>query len=147
MNRYKTLKAEIHKHLDELARQSRPWRAEWIAQEICNDHASGLADGVDADFWRYCGYRQCRELVRRCIGKRAGDRAEAAEEQSVFPGYEHPQSYYVVTRDGDDIGLPVEALSDEELASKALALRTMGSACYAHADEIERYARVRREAA
>ena len=139
--------AEIQGYIDALAAANRPWRAEWIAHWICDDHATGLADGADADFWRYCGYRQCRELVRRCINARAGNRPDPNEAVTALPGYEHLQSHYIVTRDGDNVGVPLHDLTDEELAAKSQMHRAMGNACHAHAAEIERYVRLRKETA
>ncbi len=53
--------------------------------------------------------------------------------------------YYVVERDGEEVGYPVHDCTDEELEAKRLQYRTMGFACFAHADEIERYQRSRRQ--
>jgi hypothetical protein len=148
MSYHDKLIAEINAKLDELATEKTAWRAQWIAQAICSEHSTGLAGTPDADFWRHCGYVECRDEVRRCINRRAGDDKPASDDRQLhLPGYERLQLYYVVTRDGDDVGVPVEELTDQELEAKAATYRSMGAACYRHADEIDRFKRLRRVAA
>lgn len=133
------LTAEINAVLDELADEGSEWRAAWIAHQICERHAPGLGDGEDADFWRHCGYADCRREVTRCINRRAGDRPESDPGQLTLPGYEHLHAYYVVDRDGQEVGVPVHDMTAPELESKVRHYRKMGAACFAHANEIERY--------
>lgn len=137
------LVSEINERLDDLTVSGQTWQARWIAHAICQHHADGLVDGNDADFWRHTGYQSVREMVTKTINKRAGDKAhsDALPRQIVLPGFErnHLHDYYLVTRDGDDVGLPVTALTDRELSDKARRYRSMGAACYEHADEIDRF--------
>lgn len=133
---------EIHSELDRLAGAGDPWNATWVAHTICSHHKDGLAACEDAEFWRYAGYRDIRDSVRRVINRRAGDKTPAAddkEQADLFPGYVHLQRFYLVTRSGEELGVPVEQMTDAELEAKAAAHRSMGSACFDHADEIERF--------
>lgn len=134
---------EINAKLDKLAAESKPWTASWVAHAVCGDHTDGLATNDESQFWRHCGYAAVREEVRRCINKRAGDQPERRTAQLSLPGYDHLQNYYMVNRGGDEVGVPVHALTDAELEGKATRYRAMGEACYAHADEIDRYRRNR----
>lgn len=133
------LTAEINALLDQLADEGREWRAAWIAKHICDGHATGLGNGEDADFWLHCGYSDCRREVTRCINRRAGDRPETDTGQLTLPGYDHLHAYYVVERDGEDVGVPVQDMTPPELEAKVRHYRKMGAACFAHADEIERF--------
>jgi hypothetical protein len=139
--------AEIETKLDARAEAGEPLVAKWISNEICNDHRGILPDSSESDFWLWTGYQYVRELVRKQINKRAGDRpAEKPERQQfVFPGFDrdHLQDYYMVEREGDEIGVPVIDLTDEELDRKASHYRAMGATCYAHADEIQRFKQYR----
>ena len=140
------LTEEINTVLDELADQDSPWRAAWIAHGICHAHRDGLQEGEAADFWRHCGYADCRKEVTRCINRRAAIEGEEGEDpqQLRLPGFKHLQMYYVVEREDEDkTGYPVEDCTDPELEAKSLQLRAMGQACFAHADEIDRYLRQR----
>jgi len=141
------LTAEINRILDDLAERGESWEAKWIAHGICNSHSDGLNSSEDAEFWRWCGYTETRDQVRRCINSRAGDKAETNDRQYRLPGYDHLQSYYVVQRGGVDVGVPVTSLSDAEIEEKSSLFRSMGAACYAHADELDRFRRLRRTAA
>lgn len=146
MSYQETLTAEINLVLDDLSEKGETWNAAWIAHAICNKHTDGLAENEHSYFWRHCGYQDCRDEVRRCINGRAGDRP-TSDAQLRLPGYDHLQAYYIVKRDGDEIGVPVHDLTDDELEAKAALYRGMAAACYAHADEIDRFKRLRRNVA
>lgn len=133
------LTIEINAAIDRKIAVGFPLLAQWIAHEVCEAHNDGLAPNDHSDFWRHSGYKATREEVRRCINRRIGDQPEQADKQMVFEGFEHLQRYYMVDRDGDQIGVPVQELSDEEIEAKASTYRSMGAACFAHADELDRY--------
>ena len=137
------LTEEIYAILERLAAEQQPWRAQWIAHEICQSHKDGLAEGDARLFWEHCGYEKICDLVRRCINRRAGDRELPDEAQLRLPGYERLQAYYMVKRNGDDIGVSVHDLTDAELIEKAALYRSMAAAAYAHADEIDRFRRLK----
>lgn len=139
MNYSEQLAAEISATIDAIIDAGEPLRAQWIAHTVCENHNEGLASNEHADFWRHGGYKTCRDEVRRCINRRIGDTAEQDDKQLVFDGFEHLQRYYMVTRDGDQIGVPVEHLTDDEIDAKAALYRGYGAACYAHADELHRF--------
>lgn len=140
------LNREINELLDTLAAEGKEWRAGWIAHEICSRHGAALADHEDADFWRHCGYSDCRREVTRCINRRAGDAPKSVDvEQMTLPGYEHLQMYYVVTRDDEEVGVSIYDMTDAELEAKQAMYRAMGAACLAHAKELERFQGDRRE--
>lgn len=134
------LTTEINAELDALAERDLPWQAEFIAHAIVARHNDGLAEGDHRDFWTFCGYAKVREETRRTINKRAGRQPESATaEQLILPGYQHVHRYYVVNRDGDDVGVSVHALTDAEIDTKAAFYRSMGDACFSHADELARF--------
>jgi hypothetical protein len=141
---------EINARLDALAEAGEPWTASWIAHAICGDHRAALAvDDEDSDFWIWNGYQHVRKLVREQINKRAGDSADKQDRQQfVLHGFErdHLQDYYVVERDGSEVGVPVTQLTDDEIDAKIAEKRAMGAACYAHADELQRFKHWRVEA-
>jgi hypothetical protein len=146
MSYHTQLMDEINTLLDSIAEGGGEWRATWVAHEICRQHDDGLlTETTDADFWRHCGYTECRREVRQCINRRAGDSDEPREiGQYTLPGFKHLQQYYVVRRDNEDVGVPVHDLTDAEIDSKGALYRNMGAACYAHADELDRFKHNRR---
>lgn len=138
-----TLNAEIDKELDRLAEANFPWRANMIAHAICSNHSDGLIEGEDKEFWRHCGYEKVRSAVTRRINRRAGEREDESDNQHRLPGYEHVHAYYVVRRDGDDIGVAAHALTDDEIDAKSARYKEMGRTCFSHADELQRFKRER----
>lgn len=143
MSYHDRLITEINKTLDDLAAAQEPWAAQWVAHKICGDHAEGLAGNDDAMFWRHCGYVEVRDEVRRCINRRAGDKADSDDQQMKLPGYDHLHAYYVVRRNSEDVGVPIHEMTDAELEEKSAIYRSMAKACYAHADELDRFRRLR----
>jgi hypothetical protein len=134
------LLAKIYTMLDRLEAEKQHFHAGWIAHAICSDHNSGLRKHDDAEFWRFVGYKATRELVRRCINKRTGlDEEERSPKQASLPGFRHLQEYYLVDRDGDQVGVHRDRMTDDEIVAKAALYRVMGDACHAHADELVRY--------
>lgn len=137
--------SEINQTLDTLAMRGGEWKAQWITHSVVSGHASGLSDNAEADFFRLTAYIAIREMVRRIIGERAGDNAAEkmrdARRQIELPGFErdHLQDYYLVRRAGEDVGIPIVDLTDDEVAAKARDLRAMGVSCLEHADELDRF--------
>ena len=153
MSYHDKLIVEINKKLDGLEAEKEPWRATWVAHAVCEDHAAGLVRPEDdaeaaehADFWRHGGYQTCRGLVAKCIGRRAGGGLdEVKPKQESLPGFDHLQTYYMVERDGDEIGVHRDEMTDAELDGKAKFLEDMGAACLSHAKELRRFKHLRRE--
>lgn len=146
MSYYDALASEINTVLDRLADEGREWRAARIASEICTRHMEGLGDGEHTHFWLHCGYADCRREVTRAINRRAGDRVSEDSGQMALPGFKHLHAYYVVKRDGEDVGVSVFELTEHELARKEAHYRSMGAACYEHASELGRFRRDREAA-
>lgn len=136
------LRAEINARLDALQASEQPMRPQWVTHEICSVHRAGLAQNRHAAFWEYTGYAHTRKLATVCINAREQPfPADKSTPPPYLPGFEpvHLQRYYVVHRDGEDIGVPVLHCTDDELSAKAALYRGQSSKLIAHADEIERF--------
>lgn len=139
-----SLNAEIDKELDRLTGLKQEWRATFITNAICGKHIEGLADGDHKDFWLHCGYDKTRSAVTKRINRRAGISKEDIEQrQPTLPGYNHVHTYYVVNRNGDDIGIHVDDMTDEEIEQKIASIHKMGKSCFAHVSELKRLKRER----
>jgi hypothetical protein len=138
------LRREINCLLDELQARGEPLRPQWVTHQVCLAHMSALVvDSEHAPFWEFSGYTLTRKLSTACINDRevaVVEDAEGAVEQWL-PGFEVQflQPYYVVTRDGEDVGWPVMDCTDDELIAKAALYRSQSRKLVAHADEIERF--------
>lgn len=139
---------EINEVLNRLAAQGEPWRAQFVAAEIVQAHEQGLnADSEHADFHKHTSYSYTRDQVRRCMNRRAGDDAAPKPAQLSLPGFEreHLQDYYIVRRNGEDIGVSILDMTEMEIKRKAKHYRSMADACVQHARELERFLEWRRE--
>lgn len=138
---------EINLILDRLSASGDRWDARWVAHAVCLSHDKGITKKSDhSPFWLHCGYEATRREVTRCINARAGDKPEN-NEAPKFAGFEQLQQYYVVVRDGEQVGVRVTDMTDAELSDKANRYRKMGASCYRHADEIDRFMAVRKRVA
>jgi hypothetical protein len=146
------LREEINKAIDELeARQQTVYPA-WVTHAICKEHVAGLAvDGnqksvdepYDVAFWRFNGYTNVRKLVTNCINEREDPLARP--DNPFLPGFRYLQHSYVVERDGDFVKVPTGDLAYEELLAKADQYDRNAATLNEHANELRRYAEMRRE--
>ncbi len=149
MSYHEKLNAEIDAKLDGLQAMRMPMVARWIAHTICTDHSGALIKGTDdADFWQHTGYAHTRKMVTERINKRcAGPKKEQGNGQLALPGFEreHLQDYYMVERDGEEIGVCVIDMADAELEAKAKHHEAISATNAAHAREIRRFVAWRKE--
>jgi hypothetical protein len=145
------VRSEINAVLDQLQARGEAVQPQWVTHEICSRHRAGLAVlGADAptaqvddrDFWEYAGYAQTRKLTTRCVNER--EQPDARADNPVLPGFEYLHHYYVHTRDGVDVMVPIEQSTDDELLAKAATYETLAASCTAHATELRRYVDWRR---
>jgi hypothetical protein len=129
-------------------------RAAWIATEICNNHP--YISGEDSEFWSYTGASGVHAEVRRFLSSVKSDEGDESKQGKLpftMPGYQYLQKMYFVSdlsdeeSDGAPVGIPLTEMTDEQVELKAKELERMASGCMAHADELRRYARNRKQAA
>ena len=132
---------EIEERLNSLSAHAKVWDPVLITMDVCNAHRDGLVQGDGGIFWEWAGHRYVREMVRKQINSRVGGHVTPAAPQLHLPGFERDrlQYYYTVERDGRELHVPVTEMADDEIDIKAEAYRKMGAACYAHADELDRF--------
>ncbi|MGB0973113.1 MAG: hypothetical protein ACPGVG_19485 [Mycobacterium sp.] len=119
-------------------------QADWVAHQIMLDHP--YIQGDDAPFYRLGASSWVRDCVRRYL-HRFKPRAEVeADKQLVLEGFERLQRAYLVTRNKQQVIVPVDHLSVDELRAKGRECQAMGDGCYQHASELFRYASSRQAA-
>ena len=141
------LRDEIAAEIEFLRERRRPILPDWITQNVCSRHQAALESAEseeDAAFWRFTGYAFTRDLVRRVINETMGPNSGGDAKQRVLPGFEHLQEYYLVKREGDQVGVPIEEMTDAEIDAKMEEHDKMGSAHFAHRDELATYKEQRR---
>lgn len=143
-------KQELLKFDQEVANKIAQWAAagrdivpSFITHEIVQSHVGGLArQNEHTLFWEHHTYKSLREDVGRYITKAYGKEDE--EKKAVLlPGFEYVQQFYIVRRGDEDVAVAPAAMSDEEIDAKVQLLRRRGTACFAHADEFDRYKKMR----
>ena len=111
----------------------------WVCQYLVAQHAD--IAGPDVEWYRIHAYENLRQIIGRVVREfhlNPEDHLEP-DPQMILPGFEHVQKAYAIQRDGRNMIIPIEQLSDEEILAKCDELRRMAKGCYQHADELERY--------
>jgi hypothetical protein len=109
---------------------------DWLTHEIVR--GKELIDTPDSDFFRACAYVHVKDVVKRVVGKY--DSGPASDAQYVLEGFQHLQKAYTVQRQGQNILVPVDQLSIEEIEARADEYDTMAAGCVAHAKELRFFA-------
>lgn len=120
----------------------------WMTQAILNRHP--LPDdfeGEHREFSDICRFNHVRAAVRKAVNRYKVENGPQEDKQLVLPGFDHLQRGYLVTRDKQQVLVPVDLLTDEEIEGKALEYERMAEGCRAHAKELRQYMRERRVSA
>lgn len=137
-----TLNAEIDALISARVAANEPLHPVWIAHSVCLQHEAALIEGADKLFWLHAGHLVARKAVLERVRQVAGVSVEQGA-QPRLPGFDHLQTHYIVTRDGDEIAVPTDLLSDGELRGIATRIDAMAETCKAHAREVRRFIRLR----
>lgn len=116
-------------------------RVDWFTTEILS--MKDKIEGDDADFYIACGADFIKDTVKRCIGEYTPKANAASSQQIVMDGFDHLQKAYTLDRGGQQVLVPVDLLSDDEIEARALELEAMAKGCIAHAKELRGYKRAR----
>lgn len=141
------LQQEIDTVLDRLQANSEPLRPQWVTHEICAAHRIGLVPDHDLHvaFWEYAGYTITRKISTERINARVGATTAEADEPDQprlpYDGFERQylQDYYVVSREGEAVGIPTRDLTKDEISARASLFRKQSRRLDAHAAELERF--------
>jgi hypothetical protein len=57
----------------------------------------------------------------------------------VLPGFTRIQKEYLIEEEGVTVSIPIEDMTDEQIAEKEAELTAMGTGCFEHAAELQRY--------
>lgn len=120
-------------------------RVEWFTQEILTMKSE--IEGDDADFYVACAVDFIKDTVKRTVGEYAPKASSVTDRQIVMDGFDHMQKAYTVTRDGEQVLVPIQLLTDDEIEARALEYEAMARGCVAHAKELRAYRRGRQDKA
>lgn len=108
-----------------------------VAMRVLNNHPK--VAGTDADFHLCCSFRAVRNEVSRLLNQRKLD-PQAREDTPMQFEFEHLKAGYNIERDHQQLHLPLEQLTFDELLLKAEEYDAMSSSLRAEAAELRRYA-------
>lgn len=112
---------------------------DWIAAQVMAAHPDIYGD--DAAFYTVLAKQQIDEKVRAQIGKFKPTAEQSA--QLTLPGFDYLQKAYFLTREGENVIVPVDQCSDFELLARAREYEEMAKGCRSHAREIREYVTAR----
>ena len=138
-----SIRSEIRKFISDKIGNGDEIVVQWLITEIIAKKSE--IEGNDLPFYMTCTRQTVSEMVKGCVQKY--NKADNKDSQIVLPGFEHLQVAYPVEREGKQVLVPVNNLSDAELEQRAKEYDTMARSCRLHAREIRDYLKARREAA
>jgi hypothetical protein len=140
---------EIAEAVDRWASEGKRLTPQFITHEIIQLHEDGLArQNEHVDFLRHYTFKGLRQCVGQYISKKFGEsRVDRESMATKLPGFEYIQTHYIVGSGDEEEAVPVEAMTDEDIEARVNLLRKRGKACFAHADELERFKLMRKRAA
>ena len=146
------LRKEIKEVIDDTIGLGKRVKAAWIATEICNRHQE--ISGEDTEFWKFTGISDVHSEVRKFISSIKSDEEDEEKQGALpftMPGYRYLQKFYFVADptnpDDGNVGIPITEMSGEQIEAKAQEYERMAAGCVAHANELRRYSRNRRNIA
>jgi len=134
---------EVRHYISEKLARGEVVVVNWLTHEIMARKAG--IEGDDADFYRACAYPYVRNIVKNCIGKYSPKTIH--DNQLTLDGFGYLQIAYTVRRNDEVVLVPVDMLTDEEIADRVFEYEQMAQGCRAHARELREYALIRRRAA
>lgn len=118
----------------------------WITQAVVDAHSD--ISGSDAEWYQLCAYEKIRDVVRECTNRyKVKPSLETDQQLLLSSQFEHLQVAYAIKRENEQVVVPVNLLTSNEIETKATELEKMGMGCYEHADELRRYQSERQAAA
>lgn len=130
------LDAEIRSVIADKIKAGAVLEPRWLAHAVVSNHP--LPEFPDSEWYRKRAYGDVREAVRR-VSNEMKLAVEGPSDQLSLPGFTLVQCAYSVMRKGEQVIVPVQQLSDEEIDGKIAELERMASGCKQHAAELLRF--------
>ena len=141
------VRQEISEQVARLAADKKHLVPGWIAHAVCLAHVSGLNRfSQDSQFWEQGCYHVVRAETGQYLRRHYSPEAVVEDDggQKTLPGIVHVQTHYIVQRQDEELAVPTEELTDEEIVATISRLRATGMTLLAHADELWRFLARRR---
>ena len=133
---------EVDAAVQERTSLGEPAAMSWIVHAVVAAHQD--ITGSDSEWYSLCAYEHVRDTVREVLrGRKADEGAPEPSQAELFPGYERLQRSYTLSRDKEQIVVPLEKMTDSEIDEKASELTAMATGAMAHARELRAYREAR----
>ncbi len=118
----------------------------WVTHEIVSRYPEPECDG--SDFYLLCAYEHTYNTVTKIVRRYKGDDDGQGHLSGFDPSFPKVHKAYVITRNGEQLTVPVMLMSIEEAEAKAQEIEAMGRGCFEHASQLRAFAseRLSREA-
>lgn len=135
------IQAEIAEMIEARAAAGDPVRAAWLIHAIINAHP--LPEHNEAEFYTCCAYGHVAHCVRMALRDEKAREGEDDNASLLLPGFKRLHRRYSVMREGEQVIVPIQAMTVRELKVKADDYLSMARGNKEHADELFRYAQHR----
>lgn len=140
------LDAEIRDGFGRLEKRQGEVTKKWLVRLVMSGHSD--VTGSDADFALFASESHVTKRVEAHFQKiRADEKDLDKDEQFVIEGFDYIKRWYLVPRHAETVAVHVNAMTSSELRAKAEQLRAYAHGALEHADELDRLAGMREEAA
>lgn len=136
------LKNQVHTIIDPKLERNEHIDSELIVAEVIRSYSAIY--GADLPYYLLCAHDHTYRIVTS-IYQKYGSLEQLVEDskQPLLPGYEFLRSHYSFVRGGRNTLVPINDLVKEEIRSRVDQYRENSTGLSAHADELERYGRLR----
>ncbi|MFP4895779.1 hypothetical protein [Paraburkholderia sp. EG304] len=110
---------------------------DWITEAVMQRHVA--LEGEECEFYLVCSRGYVRSMVGKRLGRAKLSTSIVPDEQLVLPGFTRVQKEYLIEEDGTTVSVPIEDMTDEQIIEKEAELTAMGTGCFEHAAELQRY--------
>lgn len=111
--------------------------AAWITHGVMMNHSE--AEGRDADWLTGNARRHVRACVQKVLGRYKASESVEGDPQLALPGFSRLQKAYLIERNGEQVIVPIDQMTPDELLERAAEYERMAAGCQEHAREIKRY--------
>lgn len=138
----KELTQQTHDLVNLKINQKEEVHADWLVQEVIN--GQGEIAGEGEEFYSYCAREHVYRVVKKVIEKiKQDEESEPDDRQLNLEGFRYVRTAYTITREREQVLVPIELLSNAELMQRADELHKIGLGVIAHAEELRDYCKQR----
>ena len=138
-----SISSKVSLIVDRRLAANEPVELNWVVHEFVQQHNN--ISGADVEIYRTALYSHVKNIAKRIV-KRFDDESEV-DQETLLPGHEFLRVAYSMSRDGEQVLVPIEQCSNVELLARADEFVRNASGLKEHARELKLFVGTRRVAA